>query len=560
MRIHRSRGTRSRAAARFATIVLVTLVIVGLFAMPEAARAQLFEPRTPFATPSAAPEVAAPAIITSPASSTAPVASVGESISTDAQFRALWVDSYREGFKTPAQVDRLLADARRANVNALLVQVRRSGGSLFLKSTEPRVEDPSLAAGFDPLAYLIEQAHAESPRLEVHAWMNSLPIWGDDARRPADPRHVFNEHGPGAQGREDWLTRREDGATYSHGYFLDPGHPDAARYTLEVALNIVREYDVDGVHLDYVRYPEKTDGFTWGYNQTSIDRFNARYSKQGKPAATDLDWAQWRRDQVTQLVRQIYLGTMALKPAVKLSAAVIPWGDGPRTDADWKRMAAYGVVYQDWRAWLEEGIVDLVMPMNYFREDRAPQPDWFDRWVAWQRDHAYGRQMVPGVAVYMNDPSESVSQIRRAMAPGPSGSRVAGVALFSYAVARRGTGDESTPRDKAAEVWSALTEAGPVNGSRPPFVGRVATPEMAWKVSPQGGSVVLRAPGLDGARIDLSGPAQLSGETDGSGLFGALSVPPGRYGVTVRHRQLGEPRSLELEVTPGGIATFELAR
>jgi hypothetical protein len=223
-------------------------------------------------------------------------------------------------------------------------------------------------------------------------------------------------------------------------------------------------------------------------------------------------------------------------------------------------MAAYSVVYQDWRAWLEEGIVDLVMPMNYFREDRAPQPAWFDRWVAWQRDHAYGRQVVPGIGIYVNDPGASVAQIRRALAPGPNGSRVAGVALFSYAVARSGTGDEPTPRDKAAEVWAALSEPGPANKDQPPFAGRAAPPGMAWKASPQGGSVLLRTPGLDGAKIELNGPAALGGETDGSGVFGALSVPPGRYSVTVRHLQLGEPRSIELDVSVGAVSTLDLPR
>jgi len=59
---------------------------------------------------------------------------------------------------------------------------------------------------------------------------------------------------------------------------------------------------------------------------------------------------------VTNLVRGIYQGALAIKPQVKLSAAVIPWGDGPRTDADWQKTSAYSSVFQDWRAWLEEGI------------------------------------------------------------------------------------------------------------------------------------------------------------------------------------------------------------
>jgi len=88
-------------------------------------------------------------------------------------------------------------------------------------------------------------------------------------------------------------------------------------------------------------------------------------------------------------------GCLAIKPQVKLSAAVIPWGDGPRTDADWQKTSAYSSVFQDWRAWLEEGILDQAMPMNYFRESTGTQGVWLDHWVAWERDHAYGRQIIP---------------------------------------------------------------------------------------------------------------------------------------------------------------------
>jgi uncharacterized lipoprotein YddW (UPF0748 family) len=511
---------------------LFSLLLAGLLAVGIAApvEAQLFDGSSPFAGNGPTPE-----------------------------FRGLWVDAYRDGFKTREQVDRLLADARKANVNALLVQVRRRGDSFYARSLEPRTEDPDLSPGFDPLAYLIERAHAEQPRVEVHAWVIVNTIWGSQNRPPADPRHVFNQHGPGAVGRDDWLTRREDGATWSRGYFVDPGHPDAARYTTDVLLNLVREYDVDGLHLDYVRYPERAAGLSWGYNETSIARFNARHGREGRPASNDPLWNQWRRDQVTALIRGIYLGALAIKPQVKVSAAVIPWGDGPRTDADWQRTSAYTSVFQDWRGWLEEGILDQVMPMNYFRESAASQGAWFDRWVAWQRDHAYGRQVIPGIALYLNDPAESVSQVKRALAAGANGSRTAGVALYSYAATRAGTPDETaTSRALSAEVWSALAEPGPANDWQAPFAGRTSPPGAAWKSGGSAGSFVLRAPGLDGARVDLSGPKSLGGEIDGAGLFGALSMPPGRYSVTVSPAGRGEPRAAELDVQSGALAQLDL--
>jgi uncharacterized lipoprotein YddW (UPF0748 family) len=470
-------GSVSRVArARRWWTTLLALVLTGLSvagAVPPA-EAQLFGSATPFEDNGPAPE-----------------------------FRGLWVDAYRDGFKTPEQVDRLLADARRANVNALLVQVRRRGDAFYARSLEPRTEDPSLAAGFDPLAYLIERAHNDEARVEVHAWVTTTTIWGSETRAPSDPRHAFNQHGPGAVGRDDWLSRREDGATWSRGYFVDPGHPDAASYTTNVVLNLVREYDIDGLHLDYIRYPERAEGLSWGYNETSIAQFNARHGRTGRPPGDDPLWSQWRRDQVTSLVRGIYLGALAIKPQVKISAAVIPWGDGPRTDVDWQRTAAYTSVFQDWRGWLEEGIVDQVMPMNYFRDSAGSQAAWFDRWVAWQRDHAYGRQVIPGVALYLNDPAASLSQIRRALAAGPDDARTAGVALYSYAATRADTPDDTaTARALSAEVWSALAEPGPANGGQPPFAGRTSPPGVAWKSGGTSGQMIPQTPGLEAPRVE----------------------------------------------------------
>ncbi len=515
--------------------VLISLGIVLASAAP--ASAQLFETTAPVGGPSGS-VVAAP---------------TGQ----EAQFRGLWVDAYHDGAKSPVQIDRLLADARRANINALIIQVRKRGDAYYTRGPEPRADDPALPAGFDPLDYLIERAHGGSPRLEVHAWIATLPVWGDQNRVPRDPGHVFNQHGLGASGREDWLTRREDGESWATGYFLDPGHPDAARYTADVALNLVREYDLDGLHLDYIRFPDSGTKGGWGYNETSVARFNARHGRAGKPDPTDAQWGQWRRDQVSALVRRIYVGALAIKPQVKVSAAVIPWGAGPQTDADWLKTAAYGAVFQDWRAWLEEGILDLAIPMNYFREAQAPQGAWFDRWVAWQRERTYGRQTAAGLGLYLNSPSDGIGQLKRALAAGPSGARLAGVALYSYAQPRRTpAGGDAT--EEAIDVWAALASPGPANGGAPPFANPAAVPPMEWKVAPKAGALVVRTPGLDGARVDLSGPTGLSGEADGNGLFVAAQVTPGEYTVTVRHGALGEPRTLEAQVAAGGVTELEL--
>jgi uncharacterized lipoprotein YddW (UPF0748 family) len=353
------------------------------------------------------------------------------------ELRAVWVDAFHDGLKTPDQVDQLLAWARAANLNALFVQVRRRGDAYYLKSFEPRTEDPDLAPGFDALQYLIERAHQGPQRLQVHAWLATLPIWHVRDTPPLASNHAFNAHGLTADPRNSWLMYRDDGEAWAGTeaggtYYLDPGNPDAQTYITNVYLNVVRNYDVDGVHLDQVRYYEG-DPLRWGYNRTSVDRFSERYGRDPatQPDPTDPQWVAWRREQVTSLVRRIYLGVKAIKPSVAVTAAVVAWGKGPLNASDWKQQAPYAAVLQDWYAWQQEGIVDYLLPMDYYRED-TQQGTWFDTWTQWQVSNTAGRGVVLGIGSYLNTADDAMAQLRRARSLGGRG-----VALYSYAVPTR---------------------------------------------------------------------------------------------------------------------------
>ncbi|MGH2352019.1 MAG: glycoside hydrolase family 10 protein, partial [Chloroflexota bacterium] len=341
------------------------------------------------------------------------------------QIRALWVDAFHDGIKTPPQVDKLVADAQLAGINTLIVQVRRRGDAYYNRTTEPRTADPALSPGFDALQRTIERAHAAEPPLEVHAWIATVALWNERDRPPADPHHAFNRHGPHAPGAENWISLDDSGAAWDgSNYMLDPGHPGATRYVAEVAAELVREYDIDGIHLDLVRYASAR----WGYNPVSVARYNRRHGTTGQPAPTDLRWQQWRRDQVTALVRRVYLDSLAVKPRVKVSAATIGWGSGPVDERTWRETSAYGSVFQDWISWLDEGIVDVVMPMTYDDEGDPVQQAWFDQWTAWQRQRKGRRHVAVGIGLFLNDPAGGLAQIRRALEPAASGLRLDGVA------------------------------------------------------------------------------------------------------------------------------------
>src|SRR5688500_1106382 len=362
------------------------------------------------------------------------------------EYRAFWVDTFNTILNTPGDVTNVVNNAKAAKANALFVQVRRRGDSWYLNSLEPRADRTPIQPGFDPLQDLINKAHAD--QIEVHAFVIMGAIWGraPNLFPPENPNHVFNLHGGFnaatntiVPGPNNWLTRTllpdvtTPGITYQghrfgSDFWVDFGHPDAAAYTVNVLTHLVSNYNIDGLHLDRIRYPEfsvatgqpaqtPANGTNIGYNPTSIARFNTRHGRTGNPATNDPLWSQWRRDQVSNIVRRVYLNVVNIKPQVKLSGAYIAFGGGPVTEAQWNSAEAYWRVYQDWRSWTQEGITDLAIPMNYKREHITAQETQFAQWLEWTRNHQYNRAALIGVGNFINPVEGSIRQVRKSLLP-----------------------------------------------------------------------------------------------------------------------------------------------
>jgi len=490
---------------------------------------------------------ATPASLAGLAATSTPSSTVGDL--DPPELRAVWVDAFHDGVKTPEQVDQLVAWARSANLNALFVQVRRRGDAYYLQSFEPRTEDPDLAPGFDALQYLIEKAHQGPQRLQVHAWLATLPVWHQHTVPPLAPTHVFNQHGLVDDPAQTWLMLRDDGEAWAGNsdggiYYLDPGNPDAARYTTDVYLNVVRQYDLDGIHLDQVRYYEG-DALRWGYNPTSVARFNQQFGRDpaSQPAPTDAAWIAWRRDQVTALVRRIYLEAKAIKPQLAVTAAVVAWGAGPRTADDWAHQAPFASVLQDWRGWLQEGIVDYVLPMDYYREN-GQQAAWFDTWTQWQAANSGRRGVVLGLGAYLNPLDGVLAQLGRARALNPLG-----VAIYSYAVPTRELeGASQVDRDAfAAELRGIFSRPAPV-------------PRLAWLNQPLVGSILVDVEGHANVAVSLDDALgqRHTWRTDGTGETGATDLPPGPATVTVQDPAV-DPVPVSIEVTAGSVTVIRYA-
>jgi len=328
------------------------------------------------------------------------------------QYRALWVDAFHPGIKSPQQVEKLVADAQRANVNALIVQVRKRGDAYFNRSLEPRATDIQGPLDFDPLDYLLRLAHAAAPRIEVHAWVN-VYFTGQTSL-------VYVQHGT------QWGNKANDGAASG---FMDPGVPEVALYTHRVFVDLVRNYDVDGVHLDYVRYP----GATWGYSAAAVELYKLQAGATRTPGPADPRWQAWRRARVTAFVRDLSHELKLEKPGLKLSGALICYGGGPYDASGWGATSAYSSVFQDWRTWLVKGYMDFGVPMNYDSDWSDQEKAWFDRWMAFEKDSGFANRVVVGVGAFLNYPEDTLAQIRRVLAASTGGNRVLGVAIYSYA-------------------------------------------------------------------------------------------------------------------------------
>jgi uncharacterized lipoprotein YddW (UPF0748 family) len=526
------------------------------------------------------------------------------------EVRAMWVDSFNLGLRTPADVDDLIARAKWGNFNTIIAQVRRNAQGLYAASPEGWIENYVPPAGFDPLQYLIDKAHPEG--IEVHAWANIGAVFSGNPSvatasfpcgRPCDVNHLFNRHGfvsptppvppalPAIPEEEIWLTRAHPsflaGTTFS-GYrqspsgvwFLDLGHPAAAQHTLDVLLGILRDYDVDGIHLDYIRYPEmpiaapRPPGvglpFSIGYNPTSVKRFNAAF---GRPAGSlpdpwDASFSQWRRDQVSAFVRRLYLEMNFVKPESKLSASLITFFRGPNTvePRTFQQTEPYYRVFQDWRGWMNEGILDLSIPMVYKAQHTPSNVVQFVEWIEFTKNSQYDRHGAIGLGPFLNSLENTLVQVGQSRAPSTTGALARGLNFFSYQTTN--VAIPGTPLRARDEFFRALTEDG-AYGAVAPFTDMAPIPEMDWKTDPQSGHVLARIVGADGkaadgARVTIRkqgggpGDEEIVQFADGNGYTGGIDLNPGAYRLFIQTLAGDQWVTIPQPVVPGRVTRLDV--
>ena len=308
------------------------------------------------------------------------------------EMRAVWVATVanidwpsRPGLPPDSQRAELIAIMDRAEVlhlNAVIFQVRPHGDALYRSQLEPWSEYLTGAQGandpgWDPLETAVAEAHRRG--MELHAWFNPYRASHPVAKSPNAATHISRTHPE--------VVRR-----YGRYLWMDPGEPLVQEHTLQVLLDVVRRYDIDGVHIDDYFYPYPERDSAGGGNLDFPDSASyARYRAAGGSLARD----DWRRDNVNRLVQRLDREIHREKRWVKFGISPFGiWrpGNPPQITTSFDQ---YAMLYADARKWLREGWGDYHSPQLYWRIARTGQsyPVLLDWWV---RENVRGRHLWPG--------------------------------------------------------------------------------------------------------------------------------------------------------------------
>ncbi|MEN7550726.1 family 10 glycosylhydrolase [Rapidithrix thailandica] len=308
------------------------------------------------------------------------------------EFRAAWIASVvnidwpsKKGLSTEDQKEEFIrmADFLQASgMNALVVQVRPVADAFYESSYEPWSAYLTGKQGqapepyYDPLQFMIEESRKRG--LEFHAWFNPYRATMNADTTVLDSMHALKQH-------PEWFVK------YGKRFYFDPGNPEVRSFVQNVIMEVVHNYDVDGIHFDdyFYPYPVKDEVFD---DSLSYEKYGSEYEVVG----------DWRRANVDQLIKSVYDSIQAVKPYVKFG--ISPFGvwrnqsldpEGSETKAG---VNTYDDLYADVRKWLQEGWVDYVVPQLYWTIGFPPAA--YDKLADWWSQNTYGRHLYIGQAMY----------------------------------------------------------------------------------------------------------------------------------------------------------------
>ncbi|MCX5748723.1 MAG: family 10 glycosylhydrolase [Candidatus Saganbacteria bacterium] len=319
----------------------------------------------------------------------------------------MWVTRFKMDSKE--KIDNFVKAAAENGFNTLFVQVCGRGVAFYRSDILPSVD-----TGFDPLAYTVEKSHSRG--ISVHAWINTFLVWST-SEAPEQQDHIVVLH-------PEWILETRP------MLFLNPAYKEVRDHLKDVCLEVAEKYDVDGLHLDYIRYPDSKSGFdnyskrqyfnSFGvdpsYLVTNPQCLKDNYGPDGYRKIKD-KWTDYRCANVTGLVAGLKEALKRSGRDISLSAAVYPDIVEAREDKG-----------QDWLSWLNNGIVDFVVPMIY-----SDDPDKIKDMVLLDASLSKKKNsVVAGLAAFKMDADMTVRQIKMVRHYMMYYGSLYGVSLFSY--------------------------------------------------------------------------------------------------------------------------------
>lgn len=372
---------------------------------------------------------------------------VKSALPSSGEVRAMWL--VRDTMTSPQKIRNAVLMAKKHGFNTLFVQVRGRGDAFYNSNFEPRSEELARQSlDFDPLAVALTEGHRAG--LEVHAWMNTFLVW-HKGRRPYSSQHVVNQH-PEWIVQDKYGRRRTTPAPDCEGAFLDPSLPEVREYTKNVFLDVVSRYPVDGIHLDYVRFPH--GGFSFSdaalqqFREFLLPQISAREASyaDSKRAKNRLawyycfpaQWKAWRQMQVTETVRAISVAAHQVRPNIIVSAAVFPSYNVASVDKG-----------QAWYSWLQQGLLDAACPMTYNRSTKMVGAQ-----VRQAVANSYGRPIIAGVGAWQMPALSAIAKGKAFRGLGAGG-----INFFSYDGMTRAGRTEAYLKKVAASLFTTPTTA-----------------------------------------------------------------------------------------------------
>ena len=338
---------------------------------------------------------------------------------SDLKTRCLWI--VRESMYTESSIDSALVYAYQSNYDIVFIQVRGRGYAFYDSNIVPK--HPNIDPDFDPLEYAITLGNALG--IEVHVWLNSYILWSSKYE-PENPEHLYHTHKEWTEAdrnlkMDSQIKLSEPKSPQWEGIYLSPLHPEVNTYLLSVYSEIINEYKIEGIHLDYIRFQDEI----YGWNRYGMKEFEKIYDFSPRditrgiipPEIADsirIAWKQFRLDAVSELVHDTYGIIQKSGKVIALSAAVKP-----------NLMEARNRWNQDWGRWVQEGYIDFVVPMNYFKEIRH-----FNNSVQIMKSNLHADDMnriIMGVATYNQDAQSAADKILLSRLNG-----FRGISVFSY--------------------------------------------------------------------------------------------------------------------------------